>query len=78
MRQFLTVVFLGATLAFGATAALASDNVDYVPSYQRTQSESVVSRSVIRTASREFVVSGGGSVTTTAVYRRQREENFGR
>jgi hypothetical protein len=78
MRQFLTVAFLGATLAFGATAALASDNVDYVPSYQRTQSESVVSRSVIRTASRELVVAGGGSVTTTAVYRRQREENFGR
>ena len=77
MRQFLAVAFLGATLAFGTSAALAyGDNVDYVPSYQRTQSEPVASRAVYRPESREFLVAGGGSITANSVYRQLREENM--
>ena len=75
MRQLWAVVFLGATLAFDASAALAyGDNTDYVPSYQRTQSESVVSRTVILPASPEFLVAGGG--TATSVYRQLRDVNM--
>lgn len=74
MRQFLAVAFLGATLAFSASAALAyGDNADYVPSYQRAQTESVVSRTVIR--SNESAVAGGGA-TATSVYRQLREVNM--
>jgi hypothetical protein len=76
MRQFLAVAFLGATLAFSASAALAyGDNADYVPSYQRMQSESVVSRTVIRSESNESAVAGGGA-TATSVYRQLREVNM--
>ncbi len=72
MRQLLAAAFLGATLAFSASAALAyGDTVDYVPPYQRTQSELVVSRTV----SREPVVAGGGSITATSMYLQWREEN---
>jgi hypothetical protein len=73
MRQFLTAAFLGAALAFGASAALADEKVDYVPSYQRTQSVPVVSRTVTRAAYGEPVVAGGSTVTS--VYREQREDN---
>ena len=76
MRQFLAMGFLGATLAFGAGPALAGDTVDYVPSYQRTQSEPVVSRPVNRPESRESVVAGVGGITATSVYRRLRDENM--
>ena len=76
MRQLLAVAFLGATLGFGAGSALASDTVDYVPPYQRTQSESVVSRTVIGPESRESLVAGGGGATTTSVYRQLREVNM--
>jgi hypothetical protein len=77
MRQFLAAAFLGATLAFGASPALASDNVDYVPAYQRAQSNPVVSATAIRTDIRGPVVAGG-RITATSVYRQLREENFGR
>jgi hypothetical protein len=73
MRQFLTAAFLGAALTFGASAALADEKVDYVPSYQRTQSVSVVSRTVTGAASSEPVVAG--SSTVTSVYRQQREDS---
>jgi hypothetical protein len=75
MRQFVAVAFLGAALAFSASAALAyGDNADYVPSYQRTQSASVVSGTVIRSEPNESAVAGGGA-TASSVYRRLREEN---
>lgn len=76
MRQFLAVAFLSATLAFSTSAALAyGDNVDYVPPYQRTHSEPVVSRTVFLPDSGESVVAGGGGITATSVYRHLREEN---
>lgn len=75
MRQLLAVAFLGATLGFGVGSALASDTVDYVPPYQRTQSESVASRTVIGPESRESFVAGGGD-TATSVYRQLREVNM--
>jgi hypothetical protein len=76
MRQFLAVAFLGATLAFSASAALAyGDKVDYVPSYQPAQSVSVVSRTAIRTGSSEYQVEGDGCTTATCVYRQLREDN---
>ena len=75
MRQFLAVAFLGATLASGASAAFAGDQVDYVPSYQRTQSEPIVSRVVTVVESRESAVAGG-SITATSVYRQLRLENI--
>ncbi len=71
MRQFLAVAFLGATLAFSASAALAGDKVDYVPSYQPAQSVSIVSR----TSSSVSVVAGGRNITATDVYRQLREDN---
>lgn len=75
MRQLLAVAFLGATLAFSASAAFAyGDTVDYVPPYLRTQSEPVASRAVTLRESRGSVVAGGG-VTATSVYRQLREEN---
>lgn len=76
MRQLLAAAFLGATLAFSASAAFAyGDTVDYMPPYQRTQSELVVSRTVILPVSREPVVAGGGSITATPMYLQWREEN---
>jgi hypothetical protein len=75
MRQFLVVAVLGASLAFTANTALASDKVDYVPSYQPARSVSVVSGTVIRTESRESVVAGGSVITATSVYRQLREDN---
>ncbi len=71
MRQFLAVAFLGATLAFSASAALAGDKVDYVPSYQPAQSVSIVSR----TSSSVSVVAGGRNTTATDVYRQLRDDN---
>ena len=73
MRQWLTAAFLGTALAFGASAALADEKVDYVPSYQRTQSVSVVSLTATRTASGQSVVAG--AITATSVYRQLREDN---
>ena len=75
MRQFLAVAFLGAALAFDASVALASDQVDYVPSYQRTYSAPAVSQALILAQSGESVVAGG-NVTATSVYRQLREENI--
>jgi hypothetical protein len=75
MRKFLAVAVLGASLAFTASAALAGDKVDYVPSYQPAQSSSVVSGTVIRTESGESAVAGGGAITATDVYRQLREDN---
>jgi len=72
MRQFLTAAFLGATLALGASAALADEKVDYVPAHQRTQSESVASQNVLQIGSREPVVAGSGSIM---VYHLQRRDN---
>ena len=74
MRQFLAMAFLGATLAFGASAALADEKVDYIPPFQRTQSVSVVSRPVIPTGPGESAVAGS-SITATSVYRQLREDN---
>ena len=73
MRQFLAMAFLGATLAFSASAALADEKVDYIPPSQRTQGVSVVSRPVIPTGPGESAVAG--SITATSVYRQLREEN---
>ncbi len=73
MRQLLTAVFLGAALAFGASAALADEKVDYVPLYQRTPSVAVASLTATRTASGESVVAG--AITVTSVYRQLREDN---
>jgi hypothetical protein len=77
MRQFVAVAFLGATLAFSASAALAyGDKIDYVPSYQQpAQSVSIVSQTVIRTGSSESLVAGGRNTTATDVYRQLREDN---
>ncbi len=79
MRQFLAVAFLGATLAFSASAAFAfGDKVDYVPSYQPaqsvvqpTQNVSIVSR----TESSVSTFAGGRNTTATDVYRQLREDN---
>lgn len=73
MRQLLTAAFLGAALAFGASAALADEKVDYVPLYQRTQSVLVVSLTATRTASGESVVAG--AIKATPVYSQLREDN---
>ena len=71
MRQFLAVAFLGATLAFGASAVLADEKVDYRPSFEPAQSVSVVSR----TESHESVVAGDSAVTATSAFRQLREDN---
>ncbi len=88
MRQFLAVAFLGATLAFGASAAFAfGDKVDYVPSYQPAQSVSIPpaqsvstppaqSVSIVsRTSSSVSVVARGRNTTATDVYRQLRDDN---
>jgi len=73
MRKLVAATVLGATLAFGAGAAFASDNVDYGAPYQPAQSVSNVSE----TDSGHSMVAGGDSTTKT-VYQQLREENFGR
>ncbi len=76
MRQFLGVAVLGATLAFGASAALAGEKVDYRPPYEPTQSVSVMSGTVNhQTASSGSVVAGGSTITATSVFRQLREDN---
>ncbi len=78
MRQFLAVAVLGATLAFNASAALAGEKVDYVPSYQPAQSVVQPAQSVSivsRTGSGVSVVAGGSNTTATDVYRQLREDN---
>lgn len=72
MRKFVAVAVLGATLAFGAGAAFASDNVDYKGPYQPVQ---IVSNGS-GTESGHSMVAGGDS-TTPSVYQQLREENFG-
>jgi hypothetical protein len=72
MHKFMAVAVLGATLAFGAGAAFASDNVDYKGPYQPVQ---IVSN-VNETESGHSMVAGEGS-TATSVYQKLREENFG-
>lgn len=67
MRQFLAVAVLGATLAFGARTAFASDNVDYGVPFQPAQS-------VIVTQSESGSVVAGGSSAETSV-QQLREEN---
>ncbi len=76
MRQFLGVAVLGATLAFGASAALAGEKVDYRPPYEPTQNVLVMSGTVNhQTASSGSVVAGGSTITATSVFRQLREDN---
>jgi len=79
MRQFLAVAFLGATLAFSASAAFAfGDKVDYVPSYQPAQSvvQPTLSVSIVsRTESSVSTVAGSSVPTASSLYRQWREEN---
>lgn len=73
MRKFVAMTVLGASLAFGAGAAFASDNVDFRPSYQPMQGVSNVSQ----IESGRSMVAGGDSTTAPTVYQQLREENFG-
>ena len=74
MRQVLAVAFLGATLAFGASAAFAyGDKIDYVPSHQPAQSVSIVSPAASQTVSSQSAVAG--NTTATDVYRQLRDDN---
>jgi len=76
MRQFLAMAVLGATLAFGASAALAGEKVDYRAPYEPTQSVSVMSGTMNhQTASSGSVLAGGGNTTATDVYRQLRDDN---
>ena len=72
MRKFLTVVALGASLAFTASTAFASDKVDYKPAFQPTQSVTIVDR----TPSVQSVVAGVAA--PMSVWSDLRDENFGR
>lgn len=75
MRQFLTMAFLGVTLAFGASPALAyGDKIDYVPPHGQGKIVSASSGTVIRTESRTSALAGADG-TTASVYRQQREDN---
>ncbi len=74
MRQFLAMAFLGATLAFGASAALASDQVDYRPPYKPMQTVSTVSSTATLTESDHSMVAGGNT-TATDVFRQLRDDN---
>ncbi len=79
MQQFLAVAFLGAALAFSASAAFAfGDKVDYVPSYQPTLSvvQPTLSVSIVsRTESSVPAVAGSSVSTASSLYRQWREEN---
>ncbi len=79
MRQFLAVAVLGATLAFNASAALAGEKVDYVPSYQPARSVSIPPAQSVSIVSRtepvQSVVAGGRNTTATDVYRQLRDDN---
>ncbi len=72
MRQFLTVAVLGASLAFTASAALASDKVDYKPAFQPTQNVAIVNR----TESVQSVVAGVAA--PMSVWSEWRYDNYGR
>lgn len=72
MRQFLAVAVLGASLAFFAGAAFASENVDYQPAFQPTQNVAIENR----TESVESVVAGGAA--PVSVWSELRYENYGR
>ncbi len=75
MRQFLAMAVLGATLAFGASAALAGEKVDYRPPYEPMQSVSVVSGTMNHQTAPSGSVVAGGNTTATQVYRQLRDEN---
>ncbi len=76
MRQFLAMAVLGATLAFGASAALAGEKVDYRPPYEPMQSVSVISGTMNhQMAPSGSAVAGGGNTTATDVFRQLRDEN---
>ncbi len=44
MQKILALTFLGASLAFSASAALASESVDYKPAFQPTENVAIVNR----------------------------------
>ncbi len=78
MRQFLAVAFLGATLAFSASAAFAfGDKVDYVPSYQPTLSvvQPTLSVSIVSRTESSVSTVAGSNPTASSLYRQWREEN---
>lgn len=68
MRQYLAVAVLGATLAFGASTAFASDNVDTGVPFQPAQS-------VIVSQSESGSMVAGGGTSGESVYQMLREEN---
>jgi hypothetical protein len=72
VRKFLTVAVLGASLAFTANAAFASDKVDYRLTFQPTQNVAIVDR----TQSVQSLVAGVAA--PMSVWSELRYENFGR
>ncbi len=72
MRRFLTVAVLGASLAFTASTAFASEKVDHKPAFQPTQNVAIVDR----TQSVQSVVAGVAA--PMSVWSESRYENFGR
>ena len=75
MRQFLAVAVLGASLAFTAGAAFASDKVDYKPPFQPTQNVAIVNRTeLVQPVLSVF----SGVAAPVSVWRDFRYENYGR
>jgi hypothetical protein len=70
MRQFLAVAVLGASLALTASAAFASDRVDYQPAFQPAQNAAIVNQ----TEPVESVVAGIDA--PASVYGASRYDNF--
>ena len=77
MRQFLAVAVLGASLALTASAAFASDRVDYRPAFQPTQDAAIVTgaESVESTAVESTLA--GAVNGPVSVWGERRYDNFG-
>jgi hypothetical protein len=77
MRQFLAVMVLGAGLALTASAAFASDRVDYVPSFQPTQAAAIVTGTESEESTAVESTLAGGANGPASVWSEQRYDNFG-
>jgi hypothetical protein len=71
MRQFLAVTLLGASLAFTAGAAFASDRVDYHPPFQPAQT--VATENPVEPVQSTVA----GDAAPQSVYGESRYENYG-
>jgi len=77
MRQFLAVAVLGASLALTASAAFASDRVDYQPAFQPTQAAEIVTGTESVESTPVESTLAGGANGPVSVWSEQRYDNFG-